>query len=249
MDGTIGFMDNLTFGCLDERIVECMDEGLNGLMDGCIYWNRRPINVQQGEDGGDDEEDYIDSDDEREEGEKTPHENAFVYIDETGKLVYVDPEPDEADDCGEEKEEMKTGDTEKSHSASHQAVSAASQPSSLFEEKDNDGDGDSGDGGGGRGCEKTETIVNTADVQGEVPLGEVSVEAEKEAGDIEEASPCPLPRINPCLTVRANTLYVYGGLLEVKTQFCTHMYIPRALYTYVLLIHFPKDSSRDLRLY
>lgn len=35
-------------------------------------------------------------------------------------------------------------------------------------------------------------------------------------GDEEEASPCPLPRINPCLTVRGNTLYVYGGLLEVR---------------------------------
>ena len=37
-------------------------------------------------------------------------------------------------------------------------------------------------------------------------------DAEPEA---EEAPPCPLPRINPCLTVRGNTLYVYGGLLEV----------------------------------
>ncbi|CAM9403618.1 unnamed protein product [Choristocarpus tenellus] len=26
---------------------------------------------------------------------------------------------------------------------------------------------------------------------------------------------CPLPRINPCLAVRGNTLYVYGGMLEV----------------------------------
>lgn len=40
--------------------------------------------------------------------------------------------------------------------------------------------------------------------------------------DVEEAAPCPLPRINPCLTVRGNTLYVYGGLLEVRA--CTEVH-------------------------
>lgn len=62
------------------------------------------------------DDDYIDSDDEREEGEKAPHENAFVYIDESGKLVYINPEEDgegerEGEDASaglEEKEQVAT---------------------------------------------------------------------------------------------------------------------------------------------
>lgn len=45
--------------------------------------------------------------------------------------------------------------------------------------------------------------------------GEARLKEGEGEGDVEEAAPCPLPRINPCLTVRGNTLYVYGGLLEV----------------------------------
>lgn len=48
-------------------------------------------------------------------------------------------------------------------------------------------------------------------------------EQEKEDEE-EEAPPCPLPRINPCLTVRGNTLYVYGGLLEVKSGVLVHCF-------------------------
>lgn len=55
------------------------------------FQNQAQNNDQQEEE----EEDYIDSDDEREDGEKAPHENAFVYIDESGKLVYVEPEEEE----------------------------------------------------------------------------------------------------------------------------------------------------------
>lgn len=54
--------------------------------------------VGEGDDAEEEEEDYIDSDDEREEGERAPDENAFVYIDNSGKLVYVDPEEDEEED-------------------------------------------------------------------------------------------------------------------------------------------------------
>lgn len=50
----------------------------------------------------------------------------------------------------------------------------------------------------------------TVPERGEGAVVEAEAEAEGEA-----APPCPLPRINPCLTVRGNTLYVYGGLLEV----------------------------------
>lgn len=56
----------------------------------------------------DEDDDYIDSEDEREEGEKAPHENAFVYIDESGKLVYINPEEDEGEDAAglEEKKQV-----------------------------------------------------------------------------------------------------------------------------------------------
>lgn len=69
--------------------------------------------------------------------------------------------------------------------------------------------------------------VDTADVQLQLqpasspqsagPPGDLAApESDEGAGaGAEEAPPCPLPRINPCLTVRGNTLYVYGGLLEV----------------------------------
>ena len=43
------------------------------------------------------------------------------------------------------------------------------------------------------------------------------VKGKKDEGEEESPlPPCPLPRINPCLTVRGNTLYVYGGILEVR---------------------------------
>lgn len=73
-----------------------------------------PSNLQtrDGEAEEEEEEDYIDSEDEREEGEKTPHENAFVYIDESGKLVFVDPE-DDNEDGGEAKEAGAGGLEEK----------------------------------------------------------------------------------------------------------------------------------------
>lgn len=65
------------------------------------------------------------------------------------------------------------------------------------------------------------TGVDVADVKlqsgssGElVGLGQAA-EQQEEEGDGGVVSPCPLPRINPCVTVRGNTLYVYGGLLEV----------------------------------
>lgn len=67
------------------------------------------------QDEEEEEEDYIDSDDEREEGEKAPHENAFVYIDDSGKLVYINPDEEDGDEgegegaAGlEEKEEQVT---------------------------------------------------------------------------------------------------------------------------------------------
>lgn len=65
-------------------------------------------------------------------GERAPHENAFVYIDNSGKLVYVEPEDEgnEADeggsggsgsdvqDTGEEKQQG-AGDTEVSARGSY----------------------------------------------------------------------------------------------------------------------------------
>lgn len=62
--------------------------------------------------------------------------------------------------------------------------------------------------------------VEASDVQVELQ-GTTSIAAENDdngdnkGGEEEQSSPCPLPRINPCLTVRGNTLYVYGGILEV----------------------------------
>lgn len=74
-------------------------------------------------------------------------------------------------------------------------------------------------GGAQTGDGMESSPVNIADVQVQLPPTEDSrgaaEEAEPGVGDAEESSPCPLPRINPCLTVRGNTLYVYGGLLEV----------------------------------
>lgn len=66
------------------------------------------VSSRNTQDGEEEEDDYIDSEDEREEGEKAPHENAFVFIDESGKLVYINPEEDEGEDVAglEEKKEV-----------------------------------------------------------------------------------------------------------------------------------------------
>lgn len=71
-----------------------------------------------------------------------------------------------------------------------------------------------------RGEENATSPVDASDVQVKLQ-GAASIPAEnddkreKKGGEEEQSSPCPLPRINPCLTVRGNTLYVYGGILEV----------------------------------
>lgn len=73
-----------------------------------VYYNPFVRQDQGGEEEQDEqelEEDYIDSDDEREEGEKAPHENAFVYIDNSGKLVYVEPEDDDNDKSDQDGEQ------------------------------------------------------------------------------------------------------------------------------------------------
>eukprot|EP00903_Cladosiphon_okamuranus_P016175 g14926.t1 len=183
------------------------------------------------QDGGDEEqegeEDYIDSEDEREEGEKAPHENAFVYIDESGKLVYINPDEEGEDAARLEEKKQEIIGGEKVPSQEEQ-----SQHAGLEEKEGEQGDADDPKSPA-RGDILLASAVHTADVQVQLPPasspqspgssgslkvpeggegGVVDVEAEVE---VEEAPPCPLPRINPCLTVRGNTLYVYGGLLEV----------------------------------
>ena len=64
---------------------------------------------EAGEQEEDEEEDYIDSEDEKQEGEKAPHENAFVFIDNFGKLVYVDPEEGERDEAHLEEKQEEVG--------------------------------------------------------------------------------------------------------------------------------------------
>ncbi|CAM9991694.1 unnamed protein product, partial [Ectocarpus sp. 13 AM-2016] len=196
------------------------------------------LQAQNDDQQEEEEEDYIDSDDEREDGEKAPHENAFVYIDESGKLVYVDPEEEEGGEGDvkgggvaagleekesslEEKEEKEETKDEKAHAVAEEAPSATTTSDTCSSQQAHGGleekqdDKARADGGA------PSPAVDAADVhvQLKVQSGSTTdsvLNAGKDGGgDAEEASPCPLPRINPCLTVRGNTLYVYGGLLEV----------------------------------
>lgn len=165
------------------------------------------------------DEDYIDSDDERDEGEKASHENAFVYIDNSGKLVYV-----EAEDDGD-------GDDE-DHDGIQERGAGVLEDDSEGEEKQPGGDGLNLPGKVSTvpaeekqdtpppGDEGQPSPVSAADVQLEGIVATTATPAPEnvpgeQGEEEEEAAPCPLPRINPCLTVRGNTLYVYGGLLEV----------------------------------
>lgn len=177
------------------------------------------------EEEDEEEDDYIDSDDEREEGEKIPHENAFVYIDSSGKLVYVEPdEPDQLpeetggigdgsrgqeDKEGEEKEEEKAKDSGEGVQEEQKMnpLEETRQGGELQPQQRND---------------KDRHLTKGSEVSCGVERGCSGAAGDREAkgndGDgaaEEEASPCPLPRINPCLTVRGNTLFVYGGILEV----------------------------------
>lgn len=162
----------------------------------------------------------------------------------TGKLVYVEPDPED-DDEGEEKqtdeaqdgtqrqgqqEEGKYNDQGRAGSiadtpprepepgaAAAAAAAALQQEEGGLEEKEEGGK--SGDGMG------SSTAVDVADVKlksASSSSGQlIGVgQAGQEEGDGAVAPPCPVPRINPCLTVRGNTLYVYGGLLEVGMLLC-----------------------------
>lgn len=157
----------------------------------------------------DGEEDYIDSEDEL-EVEKAPHENAFVYIDESGKLVYVEPdEPQEAEEAaGEEvKEKEEEGkETEEEEKKEEKQVARGDKVDGLEGNEAKEGTCLSS----GSAAEK-----ETQGALGEEAAGRGANGVEESKDSEEEAPPCPLPRINPCLTVRGNTLYVYGGLLEV----------------------------------
>lgn len=159
----------------------------------------------------------------------------------TGKLVYVEPDPED-DDEGEEKqadeardgtqlqgqqEEEKCNDQGRTGpiadappqepEPAEAAAAALQQEEGGLEEKEEGGK--SGDGMG------SSTAVDVADVKLK-PASSSSGEfigvgqAGQEEGDGAVASPCPVPRINPCLTVRGNTLYVFGGLLEVGMLSC-----------------------------
>lgn len=165
----------------------------------------------------DGEEDYIDSEDEL-EVKNAPHENAFVYIDESGKLVYVEPdEPQEAEEAaGEEKEKEEE----------KQEAEEEDKEEDTEEEKQV-ARGEKADGLEGNDAEEEKSLSSGSaavkgfpDALGEETTGRDANSESKDSG--EEAPPCPLPRINPCLTVRGNTLYVYGGLLEVGACILTH---------------------------
>lgn len=149
-------------------------------------------------------DDYIDSGDELEqEGANTYNDNTFVYIDGQGKLVYVvETETEDLSEGnltaeldnlhlqeGAQVEETKENSAESSEKILAQEIEPASQKS---EPRTEEGMESSKVYKAGTGAKKISEPVNVA--------------------------AAPLPRINCGLAMRGNTLYVYGGLLEVKDR-------------------------------
>ncbi|CAM9309596.1 unnamed protein product [Ascophyllum nodosum] len=174
---------------------------------------------EAGEQEEDEEEDYIDSEDEKQEGEKAPHENAFVFIDNFGKLVYVDPEEGERDEAHLEEKQEEVGP--RLVLLHYRAKSCVAAGAVIPQPKDDDA-AKKGEEQEERGDTNATSPVGASDVPAKsqnpavVAVETPEVKGTKDEGEEESPlPPCPLPRINPCLTVRGNTLYVYGGILEV----------------------------------
>lgn len=212
--------------------------------------------MRAGQAAEDEEEaDYIDSDDDSSDGGHeggrdlaVPPENAFVYIDEAGKLVYVVQDAAEEEDDVEEgdvnSEDQRDGDDFLEEKTGVDGAPSGSRP--LEETVDRDSrdrfnkhegcdesceaadaraarEADAGEHGSpapAKVSSARDLVDHDADAESKAVATprEERKEAREEAEGIDAhvTAPRPLPRINPCLTVRGNTLYVYGGLLEVR---------------------------------
>jgi hypothetical protein len=169
-----------------------------------------------------------------------------VYIDARGKLVYVLHEPDD-DDTATTDATAAAGDSATTSAAAAAAVdasdvqlidtnanassSSSSNISSAAEPK-RFGALQPGDVARDVGAKPTAEAAaaiaaaksttssssSSSAVGGAAAKDSSSSSSESTAAAAVVAAAAPLPRINPALAVRGNTLYVYGGLLEVKDR-------------------------------
>ncbi len=157
------------------------------------------------------EEDYLDASDE--EASAMNQDKAFVYVGPDGKLIYVPHENDQVDNETEEEEgkeqvkrnvnmcvnddEMKGDEEAKENEKVEKLVDSTAADTVLLEKCDVKVEGEEDHV---QQQEKRECLYATM----------------KE--EQSSSSECPLPRIRHALAMRGSTIYVFGGLLEIKER-------------------------------
>jgi hypothetical protein len=188
-----------------------------------------------GSDGGSEAGSESDNEEDREES-KMDSGDYFGYIDETGNVVYLDLNAPDPDDEAAGGAEGKEG----TEIAAAKADGSGGVAETVFEFSDMKLAAPAPKGEEGKGEESKGEESKGEESKGEETfLAEAPAEIEKEKEKAPSASAAeppppqlsaggagglaryfgslssPAPRINPCIMLRGNTLYVYGGVTEL----------------------------------
>lgn len=164
----------------------------------------------------------VDDDDEEEEEEEEDSEelnsgwgldmlrsNMFAFIDGDGNIVYEKIEEDK-DEQDEEKDETKKAVESEKLDDGYTAETESEVKGNELKEEPKE--------------EKSTKDTNILDTPQSQPLPMMSqtgitssqvMKLDPNGNPIAIETPIPLPRMNPCLSIKGNTLYLYGGILEV----------------------------------
>ncbi|CAM9721129.1 unnamed protein product [Chrysoparadoxa australica] len=200
---------------------------------------KKPAEEEESQEPGQEEEnetqDYIDSDDEQEMADAA-NSNAFVYINGQGKLVYVH------DECEGEEGGARPRTSGKLYRHGKTALTSPApthltpslcvagppiaahspacllHPASLGGQSEPEPEPALGESALPKSLEPEVAPPEPPSTSHETANGEGNEQAGEAAPAHEAAQKCPLPRIKAALAVRGNTLFIYGGLLEVKDR-------------------------------
>ncbi len=165
------------------------------------------------------EEDYLDESDE--EASALNQYKAFVYVGSDGKLIYVPHETDEGNDS-ETEEECKEEEVKKNVGVNNEDKMMNDKEKNFVDSSISSGDGaeipvllekchvneeEGEDDGDSRQQQQQE------EKRGCLHDDDISTKEEQS-----RSNECPLPRIRHALAMRGNTIYVFGGLLEIKER-------------------------------
>ncbi len=200
------------------RVITDSKKSLYGTNDNEVRDNRDSADEGNG-DVEEDEEDYLDESDV--EASARNQDKAFVYVGADGKLIYVPHEDNDEEDRDDESEEFKEVERKNVNFVIRENdemkdTENVKIPGDNSNNKEEEEDLDS--------CCTTSTIPPISDDGAHAEVEEDHVR-QKQGGCLyttkeeeQSSSEWPLPRIRHALAVRGNTIYVFGGLLEVRER-------------------------------